>query len=54
MIFAFFDSDGSIYEHFAPVGAIINSNYVTEVLWRFLPVFKQKRPQMAAGEWFLH
>ena len=54
MIFAFFDVSGSIYEHFAPIGTQVNSDYLTEVLQRFLKAFKCKRPSLAAGVWFLH
>ena len=32
IVFAFFDDSGSVYEHFAPVGDKINSDYVIEVL----------------------
>ena len=54
MVFAFFDDSGSVYEHFASVGAKINSDYIIEVLRKFMKVFHRKRPEMAAGEWFLH
>ena len=54
MDFAFFDDSGTVYEHFSSVGAKINSNYIIEVLRKFMKVFHQKRPKMAAGEWFLH
>ena len=54
MVFAFFNDSGSVYEHFAPVGAKINSDYVIEVLRKFMKSFHWKRPEMVAGEWFLH
>ena len=54
MVFAFFDDSGSVYEHFAPVGAKVNSDNVIEVLRKFMKSFHRKRPEMAAEEWFLH
>ena len=54
MVFAFFDSAGLIYQHYAPLGSKINSDYLIEVLGKFLKVFRRKRGPMDAAEWILH
>ena len=54
MVFAFFDSAGLIYQHYAPLGSKINSDYLIEVLGKFLKTFKKKRGPKAAEDWFLH
>jgi hypothetical protein len=54
MVLAFFDSKGLIYTDFMPKGRMANVHYITEGLTKFLRVFKQKRPAMAAGDWWFH
>jgi hypothetical protein len=53
MVLAFF-SKGLIYTDFIPRGRMANAHYITEDLTSFLRVFKQKRPAMAAGDWWFH
>jgi histone-lysine N-methyltransferase SETMAR len=54
MVMAFFDSRGLIYSHIVPKGAKINATYIVKVLGIFLKKFRQKRPEMAARQWFFH
>ena len=55
MVFAFFNKEGLIYQHYAPLGSKINSDYLIEVLGKFLKVFRRKRTEKAGpGEWILH
>jgi histone-lysine N-methyltransferase SETMAR len=37
-----------------PKGSTVNANYIVEALGKFLKVFRQKRPEMAAGDWWFH
>jgi hypothetical protein len=32
----------------------VNAKYIVDALGKFLKVFKQKRPEMAAGDWWFH
>ncbi len=52
MVLAFFNNEGLIYANYVPKGQMVNVNCVVEALRKFLAVFKKKRPNMAAGEWF--
>jgi histone-lysine N-methyltransferase SETMAR len=54
MVLAFFDSKGLIYTNHVPRGTMVNSKYIVEALGKFLKVFNQKRPEMAAGDWRFH
>jgi hypothetical protein len=54
MVLAFFDSKGLIYRNYVPRGTTVNSKYIVEALGKFLKVFKQKRPEKAAGDWWFH
>jgi [histone H3]-lysine36 N-dimethyltransferase SETMAR len=54
MVMAFFDSKGLIYTHYVPKGTSVNANYIVGVLGRFLKALKQKRPIMAAADWWFH
>jgi hypothetical protein len=35
-------------------GTTVNTNYIMEALGKFLKVFRQKRPEMAARDWWFH
>jgi hypothetical protein len=48
MVLAFFDSKGLIYMN------LLNAIYIVEALGKFLKIFKQKRLEMAAREWWFH
>ena len=54
MVIAFFDSQGMVYSNYVPRGQTVNAAFILESLRRFLKTFKAKRPEIAAGEWFLH
>jgi histone-lysine N-methyltransferase SETMAR len=54
MVLAFFDSKGLIYMNYVPKGSTVTTNYIVEALGNFLKVFRQKRPEMAAGNWWFH
>jgi [histone H3]-lysine36 N-dimethyltransferase SETMAR len=54
MVLVFFDSQGVIYTDYVPKGDSVNSQYIIEALSRFLKIFKQKRPNTASQDWFLH
>jgi histone-lysine N-methyltransferase SETMAR len=54
MVLAFFDSKGLIYTNYVPKGSTVTASYIVEALGKFLKVFKQKRPEMAAGDWWFH
>jgi histone-lysine N-methyltransferase SETMAR len=54
MVLAFFNNEGLIYTNYVPKGQTVNANYIVEALSRFLAVFKKKRLNMVAGEWFFH
>ncbi len=48
MVLAFFDSKGLIYTN------LLYAIYIVEALGKFLKIFKQKRLEMAAREWWFH
>ena len=54
MVFAFFDDSGSVYEHYASVGAKINRKYTIEVLRKFLLILPRNRPLLMEEGWILH
>jgi hypothetical protein len=54
MVLVFFDAKDVIYTNFIPEGKTVNASYIQTALTRFLKVFRQKRPIMAAQEWWLH
>ena len=54
MILAFFDSKGLIYSKFVLRGATVNAAYIVKALASFMKNFKQKRPYMAARDWWFH
>ena len=54
MVLAFFDNKGPIYTNYVPRGTTVNAIYILGALGRFQKVFKQKRPETAAGEWYFH
>ncbi len=54
MVLAFFDSKGLIYTNIVPRGTTVNAAYIVKALATFMKKFKEKRPQMAAGDWFFH
>ena len=54
MVIALFDSQGMVYTNYMPRGKTVNAAFILESLRRFLKTFKAKRPEIAAGEWFLH
>jgi hypothetical protein len=33
---------------------MVNAKYIVDALGKYLKVFKQKRPEMAAGDWWFH
>ena len=54
MVFAFFDGAGAIYEHYAPLGAKVNANYMVSVLGKFLKILTRKRPNLTPETLLLH
>jgi histone-lysine N-methyltransferase SETMAR len=54
MVLVFFDLKGLIYMNYVPKGTTVNANYIVEALGKFLKVFRQKRPEIAAGDWWFH
>jgi hypothetical protein len=54
MVLAFFDSKGFIYTNYMPRGTTVNANYIVDASGKFLKIFKQKRLEMAAGDWWFH
>ena len=50
MVLAFFDSKGLIYTNYVPKESTVTASYIVEALGKFLKVFRQKRPEMAAGD----
>jgi histone-lysine N-methyltransferase SETMAR len=54
MVLAFFDNEGLIYMNYVPKGQTVNANYIVDALSKFLAIFKKKRRNMAAQEWFFH
>ena len=54
MVLAFFDSRGLIYTNIVPRGTPVNAAYIVKALAVFWKKLKEKRPQMAAGDWFFH
>jgi histone-lysine N-methyltransferase SETMAR len=54
MVLAFFDSKDLIYTNYMPKGTTVNAKYIVEALGKFLKVFKQKRLEMAVGDWCFH
>ncbi len=54
IVLAFLNSKGLIYTNHVPRGALVNANYLVDVLGKFLQVFKQKRPAIVATMWRLH
>jgi hypothetical protein len=32
----------------------VNAKYIVENMGKFLKIFKQKMPEMAAGDWWFH
>jgi hypothetical protein len=45
---------GVIYTNYLPRGNRVNVHYIVDALDKFLNIFKQKRPEMAAGDWWFH
>jgi hypothetical protein len=37
-----------------PKGSTVTASSIVEALGKFLKVFRQKRPEMAAGDWWFH
>jgi histone-lysine N-methyltransferase SETMAR len=54
MVLAFFDSKDLIYTNYVPRGTKVIAMYIVEALGKFLKVFKQKRPEMAARNWWFY
>jgi histone-lysine N-methyltransferase SETMAR len=54
MVLAFFDNEGLIYTNYVPKGQTVNANYIVDALSKFLVIFKTKRPNKAAQQWFFH
>ncbi len=54
MVLSFFDMEGLVYQHYAPLGTSINADYFIKVLQAFLKVFRRKRAEMAENGWILH
>jgi histone-lysine N-methyltransferase SETMAR len=54
MVLAFFDSKGLICTNYVPKGSTVTASYIVEALGKFLKVFRQKRPEIAAGDWWFH
>jgi hypothetical protein len=49
---AFFNIKGLIYTNYMPRGTRVNVNYIVDSLGKFLKIFKQKRLEMAARDWW--
>jgi hypothetical protein len=54
MVLAFFDLKDLIYTNYVPKGSTVTASYIVEALGKFLKVFRQKRPEMATGDWWFH
>ncbi len=54
MVLAFFEAKGLIYTNFMPRGKTVNAMFIIEALTRFLRIFKQKKPEMAARDLWFH
>jgi histone-lysine N-methyltransferase SETMAR len=54
MVLAFFDDQGMVYTNYVPRGVSVNAAYIVDALRRFLKALRKKRPELVAGEWFLH
>ncbi len=54
MVLAFFDSKGLIYTNYVPKGSTVTASYIVEALGKFPKVFRQKRPEIAARDWWFH
>ena len=54
MVIPFFDAKGLIYTHYVKEKHTVNAAYFIEVVRTFLLHLSKKRPEMMAGEWFLH
>jgi hypothetical protein len=50
MVLAFFNHKGLIYTNYVPRGNTVNAKYIVDALGKFLKVFKQNRPEMAARD----
>jgi hypothetical protein len=51
---AFFDNMGMVFTNYVSRGKTINANSLIKALHKFEKVFKEKWPEMCAGEWFFH
>ncbi len=49
-----FHSKGFIYTNHVTRGNTVNANYIKDALSKFMKVFKQNRPVIAAGGWWFH
>jgi hypothetical protein len=54
MVLEFFDDQGMVYMNYIPGGMSVNAAYIDDALQRFLKALQKKRPNLVAGEWFLH
>jgi hypothetical protein len=49
---AFIDNMGMVFTNYVPRGETVNANGVIKALHKFEKVFKEKWPEMCAGEFF--
>jgi histone-lysine N-methyltransferase SETMAR len=54
MVLAFFDDQGMVYTNYVPRDVSVNAAYIVNALRRFLKALRKKRPDLVAGQWFLH
>jgi hypothetical protein len=51
---AFFENMRMVFTNYVPRGETINANGLIKALHKSEKVFKEKWPEMCAGEWFFH
>jgi len=54
MVLAFFVARGLICTNIVPRGTSINAAFIVKALASFMKFLKQKRPLMAAGDWWFY
>jgi hypothetical protein len=51
---AFFDNMGMVFTNYVPNAKTVNANGTIKALRKFEKDFKEKEPEMCAGEWSFH
>ncbi|QQP52097.1 Uncharacterized protein FKW44_004118 [Caligus rogercresseyi] len=54
MVLSFFDNCGVIFQHYLPMRTSVTAAVFKDVMNMFLNKFKEKRPEMAIRDWYLH